>query len=122
MWRGCLSSFRYSVICLSESWRPNQVLHQNRKGMSTISQATRKKSNRLRVDMRCRGGGTESWTMAGGFAASEVGGRLAICALVLDITPSSRAKGSSMMLPCFFLGSHDHDTPGKHSERRCRRG
>ena len=39
MWRGCFSSCRYSVSCLSESWRPNQVFHQNRNGIRTISHA-----------------------------------------------------------------------------------
>src|SRR5712692_661130 len=51
MCRGCFSSLRYSVICLSESWRPNQVFHQNRNGMSTINQAVIKNSQRFRADM-----------------------------------------------------------------------
>src|ERR1700676_2349958 len=65
MWRGCLSSFRYSTICWSESWRPNQVFHQNKKGMRTISQAVKKKRRRLRVDMRCRAraGGAGEFSM-----------------------------------------------------------
>src|SRR5262249_38645045 len=54
MWRGCFSSFKYSPICLPESGRPNQVLHQNRNGISTISQATRKNRKRFRVDIRGR--------------------------------------------------------------------
>src|SRR5947207_2000592 len=51
MCRGCLSSLKYSLICVSERWRPNQVFHQNKKGISTISQATRKKRKRFRADM-----------------------------------------------------------------------
>src|SRR5208283_993614 len=54
MCRGCFSSCKYSATCWSESWRPNQVFHQNRTGMSTISHAVRKKSSRLRADMRGR--------------------------------------------------------------------
>ena len=82
MWRGCLSSLRYSRIFVSERWRPNQVLHQNRNGMSTISQATRKKSRRLRVDMRWRPGrGGESSTAADRFAVSEVSVRVAMFVL-----------------------------------------
>src|ERR1700726_1984098 len=79
MWRGCLSSLRYSVIFVSERWRPNQGLHQKRKGMSTISQATRKKRNRLRVDMRWGGGGPA--TAAGRFVASGLSVRVAMCVL-----------------------------------------
>src|SRR5207302_4865918 len=52
MWRGFLSSRRYSLSCLSESWRPNQVFHQNTNGINTISHAVRKNRRRLRVDMR----------------------------------------------------------------------
>src|SRR5208283_1315747 len=55
MCRGCFSSCKYSATCLSESWRPNQVFHQNRNGMSTISHAVRKKSSRFPVDIRGRG-------------------------------------------------------------------
>src|SRR5580700_4765550 len=54
MWRGCFSSCKYSPICLSESWRPNQVFHQNKNGMRTISHPVAKNSSRLRVDMRGR--------------------------------------------------------------------
>src|SRR6266581_3545918 len=54
MWRGCLSSRRYPVSCFSESCRPNQVFHQNRNGMSTISQAVAKNRMRWPVDMRRR--------------------------------------------------------------------
>ena len=42
MCRGFLSSWRYSVICGSERWRPNQVFHQKRNGISTISQPVAK--------------------------------------------------------------------------------
>ena len=38
-----LVSCRYSVICWSERCRPNQVFHQNRNGMRTISQPVTKK-------------------------------------------------------------------------------
>jgi len=55
MCRGCSSSCRYSASCLSESWRPNQMFHQNRNGIRTISHAVMKKSSRLPVDMRGRG-------------------------------------------------------------------
>src|SRR5208282_831878 len=67
MCRGCFSSCRYSASCLSESWRPNQVFHQNKNGIRTISHAVRKKSSRLPVDMRgrCLSGGLE------GFLASD---------------------------------------------------
>src|SRR4030088_3208216 len=75
MWRGCLSSFKYSVICEFERRRPNQVFHQNRKGMSTISQAATKKSNLLRVDMRWRRGTAEASTTTGEFNVSDVNGR-----------------------------------------------
>src|SRR5450432_3426616 len=51
----------YSPSCLSESCRPNQVFHQNRNGMSTISQPVAKNNRRLRVDMRgLAGGGDEA--------------------------------------------------------------
>src|SRR5579862_2227538 len=43
MWRGFFSSCRYSVSCWSERWRPNQVFHQNRNGMSTMSHPVVKK-------------------------------------------------------------------------------
>src|ERR1700688_4647241 len=43
MWRGFFVSCRYSVTCWSESLRPNQVFHQNRKGIRQISHAVRKK-------------------------------------------------------------------------------
>src|SRR5438270_1888178 len=55
MCRGCFSSTRYSLILPSDSCRPNQVLHQNRNGISTISHAVTKNSTRLLVDMRARG-------------------------------------------------------------------
>ncbi len=42
MCRGFLSSWRYSVSCWSERWRPNQVFHQNRNGMRTMSQPVAK--------------------------------------------------------------------------------
>ena len=61
MWRGCFSSCRYSANCLSESCRPNQVFHQNRNGMRTISHPVTKNSNRLRVDMR----GLVRWLASG---------------------------------------------------------
>src|ERR1700730_5798528 len=105
MWRGRLSSFRYSTICLSESWRPNQVFHQNKKGMSTISQAVRKKSRRLRVDMWCRvrAGWRElaSAAMAGRSVGSGEGGWLAIFSVggtfgvfaIFSITPPSLSVG-----------------------------
>src|SRR5215831_3098613 len=51
---GCCSSLRYSAIFLSESARPNQVFHQKRNGISTMSQAVRKNNRRCLVDMRCR--------------------------------------------------------------------
>src|SRR2546428_6738762 len=54
MWRGFLSSCKYSLSCLSESWRPNQVFHQKRNGISTISQAVTKNRMRCPVDMRRR--------------------------------------------------------------------
>src|SRR5580698_3099216 len=72
MWRGCFSSCRYSTICLSESCRPNQVFHQNRNGMRTISHPVAKNNNRLRVDMRGRDlGGTVS--LPGTDRISELG-------------------------------------------------
>src|ERR1700688_3298033 len=85
MWRGCLSSFRYSMICVSERRRPNQVLHQKRKGMSTIAHAVTEKSNRLRVDMRWRGeaaavAAREVSAILRGFV-SDVSVRLAISSL-----------------------------------------
>src|ERR1700685_4473911 len=43
MWRGFLSSWRYSVICCSERCRPNHVFHQNRNGMRTMSHPVAKK-------------------------------------------------------------------------------
>src|ERR1700722_16418556 len=52
MWRGCFSSCRYSASCLLVSWRPNQVFHQKRNGIRTMSHAVTKNSSRLRVDMR----------------------------------------------------------------------
>src|ERR1700730_13249557 len=105
MWRGRLSSFRYSTICLSESWRPNQVFHQNKKGMSTISQAVRKKSRRLRVDMRCRVGAgwreVASVAMAGGSVDPGEGGGLAVVSVartvgvvaIFSIAPPSLSVG-----------------------------
>src|SRR5215470_3204799 len=48
---GLASSRKYSVTCLSERCRPNQVFHQKRKGMSTRSHPVTKKSTRWRVDM-----------------------------------------------------------------------
>src|ERR1039458_10278145 len=43
MWRGFLSSCRYSVNRWSDRWRPNHVFHQNRKGIRTISHPVAKK-------------------------------------------------------------------------------
>ena len=43
MCRGFLSSWRYSVSCWSFRWRPNQVFHQKRKGMRTMSHPVAKK-------------------------------------------------------------------------------
>src|SRR3989442_1445963 len=52
MWRGFLSSCKYSLSCRSDNWRPNQVFHQNRNGIRTISHPMKKNKKRLRVDMR----------------------------------------------------------------------
>src|ERR1700735_5593434 len=43
MWRGFLAACRYSFNCWSESFRPNHVFHQNKKGIRQISHAVRKK-------------------------------------------------------------------------------
>src|SRR5262252_214370 len=59
MCRGCCSSLRYSAIFWSESARPNQVFHQERNGISTMSHAVRKNNRRCLVDMRCRMAGDE---------------------------------------------------------------
>src|SRR5579872_812484 len=61
MWRGFLSSCRYSVICWSERWRPNQVFHQNRNGISTISQPVTKNRSFCVGEMLRLGFGT-SWS------------------------------------------------------------
>ena len=53
--------------CLSESCRPNQVFHQNRNGIRTISQPVAKNSSRLRVDMRGLAGGWRILCPARGF-------------------------------------------------------
>src|SRR5206468_6997931 len=78
MCRGCLSSLKYSLICVSERWRPNQVFHQNKKGISTISQATRKKRKRFRTDMwrrevaSCEDATSESFCVSsGGYGGME---------------------------------------------------
>src|SRR5215470_17139354 len=60
MWRGCASSRRYSVTSLSERWRPNQVFHQNRNGIRTMSHPVTRNRMRLRVDMLARGLGDDS--------------------------------------------------------------
>ena len=44
MWRGFLSSCKYSFNCWSDRCRPNQVFHQNRNGMRTMSHPVVKKS------------------------------------------------------------------------------
>src|SRR5258708_1593223 len=90
--------------------------------MSTISHAVRKKSNRLRVDMRSRGGagrGAESSTTAGRLAVSDVSGRLAMSSL--GFIPPSAPTGAWTQLPCLFQRSGDRGARVKHSERRCRR-
>src|ERR1700734_914218 len=43
MCRGFFVSCRYSFNCWSESFRPNQVFHQNRNGIRQISHAVTKK-------------------------------------------------------------------------------
>src|ERR1051325_2917359 len=64
MWRGFLSSCRYSVICGWYRWRPNQVFHQNRNGISTISQPVTKNSSFCVGEMLRLGLGT-SWSGVG---------------------------------------------------------
>src|SRR5689334_3626959 len=66
IWRGCLSSCKYSVIFEGERCRPNHVLHQNKNGISTINHATKKNSRRLRTDMWCRGFGLAAGSAAVG--------------------------------------------------------
>src|SRR5713226_3156333 len=98
MWRGCFSSFKYTVICLSESWRPNQVFHQKRNGMRTINQAVTKNKRRFRGDMRWGGragcseessraisGGSPSLGEDGGLAMSFLGVYSAFLARVLRV-------------------------------------
>src|ERR1700733_6743406 len=60
MWRGFLVSCRYWFTCWSESLRPNQVFHQNRKGMRQISHAVTKKRNFCMRDMPGLGSGASS--------------------------------------------------------------
>src|SRR5579884_2555087 len=52
MWRGFDGSCRYSVNSVSERGRPNQVLRQNKNGISTMSHATTKMSQRARRERR----------------------------------------------------------------------
>jgi hypothetical protein len=42
------------VICLSVSRRPNQVFHQNKNGINTISHPVRRKITRWRLVIRRR--------------------------------------------------------------------
>src|SRR5208337_4439864 len=95
MCRGCLSSCRYSASCLSESWRPNQVFHQNRNGIRTISHAVRKKSSRLPVDMRGRrlGGGL------GGLLASDE-----VCGVASGRTGTGSRKYNRNRVSGLWLG------------------
>jgi hypothetical protein len=65
MCRGFLSSWRYSVNCWSERCRPNQVFHQNRNGMRTISQPVAKKRIFCVRDIKRLGLGTTVSTGAG---------------------------------------------------------
>src|SRR5690348_4339986 len=73
MWRGFLSSCKYSLSCLSDNWRPNQVFHQNRKGISTINHAVKKNNRRWRVDIRGRAWGVEDSVPAGGACCGDSG-------------------------------------------------
>src|SRR5579864_6660237 len=117
MWRGCLSSFKYSVSCLSESWRPNQVFHQNRNGMSTISQAVTKNSKRLRVDMRWRAGGawvaTFSMERSDEFPLSQR--QIADWHyFTVNSSPPWRPARILERQPCPFLGNPDREVPKGH--------
>src|SRR5215470_15988012 len=68
---GLASSRKYSVTCLSERCRPNQVFHQNRNGMSTRSHPVTKKRTRWRVDMPGRGFGSACSGVTGGVGFAD---------------------------------------------------
>ncbi len=98
---------------MSESWRPNQVLHQNKKGMSTINQAVRKKSARLLVDIRWRArvGGLEEFPRA--ISSRSKGSECGTCAAMLGRLGCRRLLGRSGFV---FLQKSEYAAVAKFHE------